>query len=321
MDAEKQAVLVEAVEKAKAETFGGTDSTTVEDLSRRHASALEDISKRHAEELKALEEKLRAQYAADMKAHADKAVEEALRSRPVLASATNPEAQKLAVDAAIAEFKKKLETQHAEEIASAVDRGRMEQVAKGKLKDSQLVKAQKRVKDLEAQIAEWQAAGVVPAITPATTAPATTPTQAATKPPPTAPAAASAGVATPAPIASGPSQNKPNPAAAANVAAVNNAANLPRRPLGGNVGTSGGVSTGRGGAAGRARGGPPGLARGGAMQRTAPVRTAPQAAAAGAAAPVTGVSIIGAAGKRPHDDAAGSADGSLAKRLKPAQPQ
>lgn len=297
------------MEKAKTESNGCTDS-----------SALDDVSKRHAEELMALEEKLKAEHLAELQARIESAVENALKARPAAASdpPANAEAQKTAIDAAIAEFKKDLEARHAEEIASAVDRGRMEQATKGKLKDSQLVRAQKKVKDLEAQIAEWQAAGLIPTTSSAAVPPvATAATQAAAKP------AAVNSVVTPATgstvgTAPGPSQAKPNLAAAATAAAAPNGGNLPRRPLGANVG-AGGVPIGRGGGpAGRGRGGPPGVGRGGTVQRTAPVRQQPAAAAA--AAPTGGVSIMGAAGKRPHEDAAGAVDGSLAKRLKPTQP-
>ncbi len=251
-------------------------------------------------------------------------MEHALKTRPAPASDSqaSAEAQKAAIDAAIAEFKRDVEARHAEEIASAVDRGRMEQATKGKLKDSQLVRAQKRVKDLEAQIAEWQASGAIPTTSPAVVPPvavAAAATQAVAKP------AATNTVATPnagsaAGAAPGPSQVKPNPAAAATaaIAAAPNGGNLPRRPLGAGV-VAGGVPLGRGGGpVGRGRGGPPGVGRGGAVQRTAPVRQQPAAPAG--AAPAGGVSIMGAAGKRPHEDAAGAADGSLAKRLKPTQP-
>ena len=254
---------------------------------------------------------MKAEHLAELQARIDSAVDNALKTRPAPASDSpaSAEAQKAAIDAAIAEFKKDMEARHTEEIASAVDRGRMEQATKGKLKDSQLVRAQKRVKDLEAQIAEWQASGAIPTTSPAVVPPvAAAAAQAVAKP------AATNTVATPAAgytsgTAAGPSQVKPNPAAAATaaIAGAPNGGNLPRRPLGAGV-VTGGVPLGRGG-------GPVGR---GAVQRTAPVRQQPAAPAG--AAPTGGVSIMGAAGKRPHEDAAGAADGSLAKRLKPTQP-
>jgi len=309
-DAEKHAAqMSEAVEKAKAETSSAGNATP--------AGNQDEIAKQHAEELKALEEKLKKEYETELKTRIDTAIKEALAAQPAPTLApTNPD-QQAAIDAAIEEFKKTIEEKHTAEIASAVDRGRMEQAAKGKLKDSQLVKAQKRVKDLEAQIHEWQAAGIVlpppstPAVTPAAPS-ATTPTA----PKPSAVAAAtSAPVVAPANSA-GTSQPKPAPAVAANANANTNAANLPRRPPPGNAGPPAGPA--RGGAARvLGRGGVPlGVARGGVPLRTAPVRP-PQAAQA---PPLSGgVSIMGAA-KRPREDGSvASDDSSLAKRLKPAE--
>ncbi|KIM43182.1 hypothetical protein M413DRAFT_9931 [Hebeloma cylindrosporum] len=288
-DAEKQAAAVsEAVQKAKAEMASDT-------------GVQEDISKRHAEELKALEQKLKADHESELKAR----IEAALKSRP--APAENSADQQAAIDAALAEYEKKLQQRHNEEIASAVERGRMEQGAKAKLKDSQLVKAQKRVKDLEAQIHEWQAAGIVLPPTPAaSTTVAAAPAQApgAVKPAPSGPPQAPT-------AAAGPSQPKPNPAASAVAAA--SAANLPRRPPANTPGTQVSLQAGRGGAVrGVGRGGF--IQRGGAPLRQPPVRTAPTAPAA-----TQGVSIIGAA-KRPREESPATTEDSLAKRLKPAQP-
>ena len=321
-EAEKQqAAITEAVEKAKAEIGAPSDPV-----------ASQELSKRHAEELRAQETKLKAQYDADVKARIDAAVAEALKSRPEApAAAANPD-QQAAIDAAIAEHEKKIQARHAEEIHSAVERGRLEQAAKGKLKDSQLVKAQKRVKDLEAQIQEWKAAGIAlpPPSTPAA-APTAAATTASTSAPPTTPVTARPPVPTGqtvaaarpvAQAAAGPSQPKPSPVTAAtNAAAGGNAAALPRRPPVGGA-TTGGVPLGRGGAVrGLPRGGVPG-GRGGAPVRTAPVKQpAPAAAAAAtttATVPAGGVSIMGAAGKRPREEGTSPADDSLAKRLKPA---
>ena len=267
------------------------------------SGAQEDISKRHAEELQALEQKLKAHHESEMKARVDAA----LKSRPALAA--NSADQQAAIDTALAEFEKKLQQRHNEEIASAVERGRMEQGAKAKLKDSQLVKAQKRVKDLEAQIHEWQAAGIVLPPAPATSTPAgAAPAQA----PASAKPAPSAQPQTPTAAAAGPSQPKPNPAASAVAAA--SAANLPRRPPANTPGTQAAtLQPGRGGAIrGVGRGGLP--QRGGAPLRQPPVRTAPTAPPA-----TQGVSIIGAA-KRPREESPATTEDSLAKRLKPAQP-
>jgi nucleoprotein TPR len=299
-DAEKQAAVVtEAVEKAKAGMSNSADP-----------AAQEALQKRHAEELRSLEERLTTKREADLKARVESAVAEALKAKP----ATGADAdQKPAVEAAIAEYEKQvqarraeemasIEARHAEEIASAVDRGRMEQVAKGKLKDSQLVKAQKRVKELEASIHEWEAQGIqLPPIksTAAATAPAPSPVQMTAKPPPPTASTSSAG----------PSQLKPTPTAPAA-----NTGSLPRRPA-----PTGPAGPARGGAVrGVGRGVPLGVGRGGAL-RTAPVK--PTTPSPTSVAPIAGVSIMGAASKRPREEGVASAeDQSLAKRLKPAEP-
>jgi nucleoprotein TPR len=302
-EVEKQtAVVAEAVEKARADMSNSVDP-----------AAQETLQKRHAEELRSLEEKLTTKHEADLKARVESAVAEALKARPTTGADAD---QKPAIEAAIAEYEKQvqarraeemasIEARHVDEIASAVDRGRMEQAAKGKLKDSQLVKAQKRVKDLEASIHEWEAQGIqLPPIknTAAATAPAPSsmpPVQMAAKPPPL----------TASTSAASPSQPKPTPTAPAA-----NAGSLPRRPA-----PTGPAGLARGGAVrGVGRGAPPlGVGRGGAP-RTAPVKlTAPSPTSV---TPTAGVSIMGAASKRPREEVASAEDQSLVKRLKPAEP-
>ena len=303
-DAEKQAAAItEAVEKAKADMSHSVDPT-----------AQETVQKRHAEELRSLEEKLISKHEADLKTRVENAVAEALKAKPT----TDADAdQKAAIEAAIAEYEKQaqarraeetasIEARHAEDIASAVDRGRMEQAAKGKLKDSQLVKAQKRVKELEASIHEWEAQGIkLPQIssTTAATAPAPTaasPVQTTAKPPPLTASTSGAG----------PSQAKPTPTAPA-------ASTLPPRRLAptGPAGT-GPTGPGRGGVV-RGLGRNIHMAgRGGAL-RTAPVK--PSAPSPASDTPPVGVSIMGAAAKRPREEGS-SEDQSLAKRIKPVEP-
>lgn len=279
-EAERQATAVAAaVEKAKQE------------LQTSAPGPSEELVKRHTEELRALEEKLTTKHQQDLKA----AVEEAQKQNPPSTTAVD---QKAAIEAAIAEHDKLAQARHTEEIASAVDRGRMEQVAKGKLKDSQLVRAQKRVKELELQILEWRKAGLVPEAQPPAAAPTATVT----------PVAGSSTTATAGPsTATVPTQV----AVAATAATPVPAATLPRKP---SMGTPTGpaVGVGRGGAVGR--GGPPRAVpqRGGAPGRAPPARPAPTTPAPG------NISIMGAAGKRPREDPATPED-SLAKRLKPAE--
>ena len=88
----------------------------------------------HAEELQSLEEKLTSKYEADLKTRVESTVAEALKAKPT----TNAEAdQKAAIDAAIADYEKQAQARfveeitsaairHAEDVASAADRGRME---------------------------------------------------------------------------------------------------------------------------------------------------------------------------------------------------
>ena len=300
-DAEKQAAAVtEAVEKAKADMSNSVDP-----------AAQETLQKRHTEELRSLEEKLTAKYEVDLKTRVEAAVAEALKATPTTSADAD---QKAAIEAAIAEYDKQLQTRHAEEIASAVDRGRMEQVAKGKLKDSQLVKAQKRVKELEASIHEWEAQGInlppissaaaaatsaaVPAATPATST--VSPVQSGAKPPPLTASTSGAG----------PSQPKATPTGPA----ATNTVPLPRKP----AATGPAAGPGRGGAVrGVGRGVPLGVGRGGAPLRTAPVK--PTAPTPTPTAPAVGVSIMGAAAKRPREEGTLVEDNSLAKRLKSAE--
>lgn len=291
-DAERQAATIaEAVEKAKAEMNVSSEVETAEAL-----------VKRHGEELKALEEKLKAEHEAALKV----AVEEALKSRPEGSSDVDTQA---AINGAVSEAEKKAQTQLQEEISAALERGRMEQAAKNKLKDSQLVKAQKRVKELEQQIHEWQASGIPPSVSGTTpTTPVATlniiPAQPVTKLAATGqPSAATESTGQPPskPLGAVPSSQPKPPITSA--AATTSQPPLPRKPP---LGPSGGRGT-----AIRGRGGL--LTRGGAPLRQPPVKpSAPTAPASG------GVSIIGAASKRPREELSSSSEDSLAKRLKPA---
>ncbi|KAG6916320.1 hypothetical protein DXG01_007370 [Tephrocybe rancida] len=241
----------------------------------------EEAAKRHTEELRALEAKLVASHQKELAAAREAAAAEAkLKAKT---SEDNKGDIAAAVAAAITEHEKAASAKQATEIESAIERGRMEQVAKGKLKDAQLVRAQKKVKDLEAQIMEWRTAGILPEVVP------TTPTTTTAPAIPT-PAAASTSAA---PASSTPAKATP----------------LPRKPSMGPTPTGPAI---RGGAAARGARIPP---RGGMGRGAAP--RPPPAAAAAAAAASGGVSIMGAA-KRPRESEAVS-DDSLAKRLKPAE--
>ena len=196
------------------------------------------------------------------------------------------------VEAAIATAKAEWEKAHEEEIEKAIERGRVEQQTKGRLKDAQLMRTQTKVKELEAKLLELQGA------TATSSTITTTPAQ---KPAPTpAPAQRPTPAQTPAqrPTPAQTSGQKPTPAA--NRPQQTTAQNkLPNRP----------TPLTRGGGPGRvlnaALGG-----RGGA-----PVTAAPTPQNTG------GVSIMGAA-KRPREEVEGetpTTDNSLVKRLKPAE--
>lgn len=269
--------------------------------------------KKHAEDLTALQKKLVDQHEKDLKTAVDAAVEAAKKENPAAAADFDKQA---VIDAAIAEYDAKVKAQHEAEIESAVERGRREQMTKGKLKDAQLAKAQKRVKDFEAQILEWKNTGVLPQDATVASTPA-------------APPAASAGApaTTGAPTPSAPSTSTPQAAPPASPATATPAAGatqpaanvLPRKPP---MGTANPAVAARGGAPPlRGRGG---LGRG-AATRVPPVRATPAQQAAAAAAssnsPATssGMSIMGAATKRPREEGAAAPEDSLAKRLKPSE--
>ncbi len=140
-DAERDSAIALAIEKAKAE------------FEKAGAANSSEESKRHEEDLRALEENLKAQHEEEMRT----AVENARKEH---ATATVDPA---VIDAAIAEHKAALESKHMVDIEGAVERGRIEQAAKARLKDAQLAKTQKKVKELEAQVLKWKEAGYIPA--------------------------------------------------------------------------------------------------------------------------------------------------------------
>ncbi|EPQ51089.1 hypothetical protein GLOTRDRAFT_66309 [Gloeophyllum trabeum ATCC 11539] len=298
--AQQEAAVAAAVEQAKGEFSSSSTS--------------EEVASQHAEELRALEERLRAQFQEELKAAVSAAKAEAL-SESASGSDVDRDA---AIAAALREHEEKLREHHAQEIAQAVERGRQEQAIKGKIKDQQLVRAQTKLRDLEAQILEWKKAGLVPeestpgsaATTPARPAAVSTATTASTSAP-TAPAAAKAGVAT----RSATAANQTGPSTSTSAAPA-------RKPSMGGPAAAPAEGAGRGRGVVRGGGAARGAARGGLNIRgAAPGRGGAPAAAAAAASTSAGggVSIMGAAGKRVREDGEGAAgDDALAKRLKPA---
>lgn len=302
-EAEKhQAALAEATAKAQA---AGTGAPAADD----------GLVQKHEQEIKALTLQLKSEHEAALKA----ALEEALKSQP----AANGD-QQAAVAQAIREYEEKTTLRQAEEIAAAVERGRMEAASKLKLKEAQLSKAQARVKALEAQLHD---AGVIapPPSAPATaTVPVTSTTATATaatavkpspaRPVPTGPQGTAAARPPVRPAAVKPVQPAATAPAATTTTTAAATATAPP-PAGPAAAAAAPLRPPTRGMA-RGRGLPTGPGRGGA-QRVPPVKQASQASVT---PPPGGVSILGAASKRPREEGSTPAEDSLAKRLKSAEP-
>lgn len=262
--AEQAAAVAAAVATIKTESDGGTS-----------IAPSEDVSKKHAEELQALEQRLTAKHNEELKA----AVDAARKDIPPAPATTST----VDLASALAEQEKKFQAKLAEDVAAAVDRGRMEQATKGKLKDQQLVRVQNKLKAVEQQVEQWKNSGLIPAEAPAAT---------------TTAAAAGSSTATPTkpPVASS-STVPPTPTNPSGTG-------LPRKPsvAGDGAGRGRGLAITRG----AVRGGVPNRGRG-----AAPASAAAPKAANG------GLSVMGAAAKRPREEVDGSAEVSLVKRLKP----
>ena len=281
-DSERAAVQQKAAVDAAVEKLRGELQTAPS------STASDEIVARHAQELRALESKLTAKFQVEMKAAVDAATSAArAEAAPSLGGD-----QQVVIQQAIAAHEQKLKEQHEAEIAAAVERGRMEASAKGKIKDQQLVRAQNKLKELEAQILTWKQTGVIKETTPTANAkPAIASVPAA--PTPAAPTSTSANTAT------GPKT-------------------LPRKPTLNTAQTALPAGAGRGRGA-VLRGAARGAAQSLAIRGTAAGRGAPAQASTGTAAEGSGVSIMGAASKRAREEGeASSGEDSLAKRLKPA---
>ena len=281
-----------AVEKAKSEVATG--------------GASGELLKKHEQELTTLRAQLTAQHEAALKAAVDAAT--AAAKAEVAVTSTSDESTQAAIAAAIAAHDAELQARHAADLDAAVESGRREQQTKSKIKDAQLVRAQNRLKDLEAQIVGWREAGLIPEATTSTAPP-----KASTS---IAPALATASTpstshpaVTPTPSAATPSAPlvKPTPSAPAS---------QPAGPSGEKQPTSGAVPLGVAGSArGRGRGVPRGAPRGLAIRDAARGRGGAPSPVATTSA-TAGVSIIGAATKRGREEE--TADDSLAKRMKSA---
>lgn len=290
LEAEKKSFVTKqqaAVDTAVAAVKSENPPTT--------APTNEEVEKKHAVELKALEERLRVEHKKELEATTAKGV----------SGESVEKGAETDVEAAIVAAKAEWEKAHEEEIEKAIERGRVEQQTKGRLKDAQLMRTQAKVKELEAKVLELQGSGAASTSNTTTVAPPTQkPTPAQTLAQKPAPAQLAQKSAPPQTLAQRPTpaqtlgQKPPIPAAnrLQQTVAQNKLPNRPTPPT-------------RGGGPGRvlnaALGG-----RGGAPTTAAPV---PQN--------TVGVSIMGAA-KRPREDVEGetpATDNSLVKRLKPAE--
>jgi nucleoprotein TPR len=225
---------------------------------------------------------LQARLVAEHQKQLQTAVDAAKKELPSGGPAVSEAEQKVAIAAAIAAHDKELESRRQAELQEATESGRREADMKGRLKDAQLLRTQTKLKEKEALILGWQNAGLVPK----DEKPAT----------PAKPATAHASSAVP-------------PAAPATSATTN----PPLKPGPTNAATPQATRGMRGGPRGLARG----AARGLSIRGAAPGRGGtPSVTPSGP----SGVSIMGAAGKRPREEADGAAaDDSLVKRLKPAE--
>jgi nucleoprotein TPR len=289
MQRTRESAIASAVEKAKGEVNTTTSAA---------APNTDEITKKHAHEIEAL----RAEHEAALK----HAVEAAVTAARAGTNASSEDATK-AIAAAIANHDQQMQAKHAEEISAAVERGRMEQGAKIKLKDALLVRSQNKVKDLEAQVLEWRKAGLVPDAT-AAPAPGTVTIPASSAVPPATPTTPVASTSKmPAPAA---------PAVPAPAASTSAPASTPAAPLV----PPGPARRALGGAVPLGRGAPRGRGRGLSIRGAAPshgTAPSPTAAVAASSASTVGVQIMGAANKRGREDET-QPDDSLAKRLKPA---
>ncbi|KAJ3814062.1 hypothetical protein F5876DRAFT_73301 [Lentinula aff. lateritia] len=243
----------------------------------------DDFVAKHQAELKALEARLIAAHQEELK--------NATGNKGSSTSQSESDVQ-AAVATAIAAHDKERDVKIAEEISAAVERGRMEAASKMKLRDSQIVRVQTKLKEYEAQIQTWKQEGILPKdakVSPLSgkAPPPPSPSTSSNLSTPVTPSTA------PAPTASAPLPRKPSvPSATPSSAII-----VPNTP---------GIGRGRGGPSAVVRGAIRGAARGAAGTGRGAKPSQPLSG---------GITIQGAA-KRPAPESA--ADDTLAKRLKPA---
>lgn len=248
-----------------------------------------DITARHAEELRSLEAKLNAKHAQELKDAVEKARKEATGSPDKVA-----------------------EEQHLQDIVAATERGRLEMASKLKLKDNVLLKVQNNVKKLEWQIQTLRESGVAIPDPPASLTSTPLTKQPAAKPPAATGAPSQLAVVR-TPLATGVSAPTTQSAASKPLMATGSLPTQPTPPVGA-AAVRGARGGGRGLVRGALRGG---ITRGGAPGRVAVAQPPATEIASDGSASGSGVSIMGAAGKRGREDS--ETPDSLAKRIKPAE--
>jgi nucleoprotein TPR len=267
------------------------------------SASSDELTKQHAEELRTLEERLVSKHQEELRKAAEEAAASKVQeSAPASGAAITAEEQKAAIDAAvvtaIAAKEGELKAKHDAAIEKAVESGRLEGTMKLRLKDTQLIKAQNKVKELEGQIEQWKRAGIIPVQTagqPASGASATSPSTTAPSP----------SVSAPSPTTSAP------PRGGAIIAPV-------RKPSVANTAAGNAAAATGQPARGRGRGATRGSIgiRGAAAPGTGRGTGAPQSSAGTGG--TAGVAIMGAAAKRTREEGDASTEDSLSKRLKPA---
>ncbi|KAH9035767.1 hypothetical protein EDB85DRAFT_842053 [Lactarius pseudohatsudake] len=143
---EQDAAIKATVDKATTELRSAPSATT------------EELSKQHAGELRALEERLVAKHRQELEKAVEAATAKAQESVPAPAASPTAEEQKATIDAAVATAlaakDAEQRTKHQADIEKAVESGRLEGTMKLRLKDTALIRAQNKVKELESQIEE-----------------------------------------------------------------------------------------------------------------------------------------------------------------------
>ena len=126
----------------------------------------EELTKKHAKELRAQEKRLVAKHREEHEEAVEAATAKARESAPASTSVSTAEDQRETIDAAVtaalAAKDAELRTEHQTDIEKAVENSRLEGTMKLRLNNTQLIRAQSKVKELELQIEEWKKVGVVP---------------------------------------------------------------------------------------------------------------------------------------------------------------